>query len=228
MASFEVPDSFELLHGFGFDDTFDDAFDDVFDDNNSNNEATKEYMPINETIMNNSNETIMSTLSHRQHLAYQNECKIGNTWYPFKHIKGVQLNNELELMFSLEWELCNFIVDNSLINKFHTILLKAEQLEHHYKTKDWIHRFHIWCQHESVVIGKLYTWEDLYICFKLDKDVQDWLKENDLGRFIQIFNEQECFTMNNLSMLTSTVMEQWGLDDIIIRYILKCINDLKQ
>ena len=35
MASFEVPDSFELLHAFGFDDAFDDAFDDVFDDNNS-------------------------------------------------------------------------------------------------------------------------------------------------------------------------------------------------
>ena len=84
MASFEVPDSFELLHGFGFDDTFDDAFDDVFDDNNSNNEATKEYMPINETIMNNSNETIMSTFH------------IDNTWHIKMNVKlailGIHLN----------------------------------------------------------------------------------------------------------------------------------------
>ena len=225
MASFGVPDSLKMLGALDDLDAFDDnnrvfddnnrVFDDnnrVFDDNNSMNEATEES----------------SQHCSRQHLVYQNECKIGETWYRFKKINGVQLNNDLELMFSLEWELDNFIFGNHLVNKFNNLLISAKQLQHHYKTKDWIHRFNNWSRHEAVVVGKVYTWEDLHIDFKLDKDVQDWLKEKGLDRFVHIFNEQECFTMINLTMLTHTVMKQWGLNDIVIRYILKCTNDLKR
>ena len=216
MASFGVPDSLQMLGAL-------DALN-AFDDNNSINEATEE------PCQNCSSRLDFSCqfCSSKQHLAYQNECKIGKIWYPFKHVKSVQLNNDFKLLFSLEWELDNFIFGNHLVNKFNDLLITTEQLQHHYKTKDWIHRFHIWSRHEAVVVGKVYTWEDLHVDFELDKDVQDWLKEKGLDRFVHIFNEQECFTMINLSMLTHTVMKQWGLNDIVIRYILKCTNDLKR
>lgn len=151
-------------------------------------------------------------------LTFTNECCVGGTWFTFKQIKSVQLDTQFATVFSLEWvEEVQFDIDP---------LITGAQLEFYHEKADWVERLNIWSQKNSPVIGEAYTWDDLHTDVELEPELLTWLTVNGLQFVVDIFTKKQCLNMASLSYLTDDLLQQWGLQEVLRRYILHCTQNM--
>lgn len=156
---------------------------------------------------------------HTQSLEYQQECYVGGRWVRFKSITSIRLNTEFETQFTLKWD--NDSVDPNLV-------IPLRNLLHHYTTKDWTQRFDNWSRTNNPVVGEVYTWSDLNVNVEIEPELTTWLKEKGLGQLTTIFRENHCVTKASLLHLTDDMLQRWGLEDVLRRYVLQRAETLRR
>ena len=148
-------------------------------------------------------------------LEYQQECYVGERWVRFKSITGIRLNTEFETQLTLDWD--NDSVDPNLV-------IPLRNLLHHYITKDWTQRFDNWSRTNNPVVGEVYTWSDLNVNVEIEPELTTWLEEKGLGQLTTIFRENHCVTKASLLHLTDDMLQRWGLEDVLRRYVLQSVQ----
>jgi len=158
---------------------------------------------------------------HTQSLEYmyQQECYVGERWVRFKSITGIRLNTEFETQLTLDWD--NDSVDPNLV-------IPLRNLLHHYTTKDWTQRFDNWSRTNNPVVGEVYTWSDLNVNVEIEPELTTWLEEKGLGQLTTIFRENHCVTKASLLHLTDDMLQRWGLENVLRRYVLKSAETLRR
>ena len=159
------------------------------------------------------------TQSLERALEYQQECYVGGRWVRFKSFTGIRLNTEFETQLTLDWD--NDSVDPNLV-------IPLRNLLHHYTTKDWTQRFDNWSRTNNPVVGEVYTWSDLNVNVEIEPELTTWLKEKGLGQLTTIFRENHCVTKASLLHLTDDMLQRWGLEDVLRRYVLKSAETLRR
>lgn len=145
-------------------------------------------------------------------------CHVHGKKAMFKHINSVQLDRNFMIVCSLEWvEGVHFNTDPQI---------PVVQLTPSPEVQQWVRRFNVWSQKYDPIIEEAYTWEDLSVDVYLEPEMQLWLFEHHLNTFTTFFTINECLSIGSLMYLTNDMLQQWGLDPVLRRYILKCIQGL--
>ena len=104
--------------------------------------------------------------------------------------------------------------------------ISRKQLVDLTESYEWINRFENWSRLSEIVpsLYKKYTWDDMVDHLTLQQSMVDWLRDSGLQKFSDYFEKNNCFTLSMLVFVNNEILESWGLQPMVRRFILNQIR----
>ena len=105
--------------------------------------------------------------------------------------------------------------------------ISRKQLVDLAESYEWINRFENWSRISEIVpsLYKKYTWDDMVDHLTLQQSMVDWLRDSGLKKFSHYFEKNNCFSLSMLVFVNNEILESWGLQPMVRRFILNQIRN---
>ena len=105
--------------------------------------------------------------------------------------------------------------------------ISRKQLVDLAESYEWINRFENWSRIYEIVpsLYKKYTWDDMVDHLTLQQSMVDWLRDSGLQKFSDYFEKNNCFSLSMLVFVNNEILESWGLQPMVRRFILNQIRN---